>query len=55
MDYYDSAEGVELTDRQALAVLNQHSMDETEEGYREWRAGQPALIPAQALLDWLGY
>jgi hypothetical protein len=55
MDYYESAEGHYLTESGALSVLRQHGMDETAEGYQEWRAGQPALIPAQALLDWLGY
>lgn len=54
MDYYESAEGVEITHSRALNEIITHSLiDSIEDFYNDF--GNQPTYQAQDVLDWLGY
>lgn len=53
MTYYDSAEGIEITQARALRELEKHGIDDPEEFFAA--LGQSKTYDAQEVLGWLGY
>ena len=56
MDYYESAEDIEISRARALQELRDHdAMDDIELFDQEVKPLSNGYYHAQAVLDWLGY
>ena len=56
MDYYESAEGIEISKKRALLELKKHGIEscfDIDEFYED--LGNKERYSAQAVLRWLGY
>ena len=53
MDYYESAENVEITKKRALQELTNHGCNDIDEFYKA--CGNKEMYDAQDVLDFLGY
>lgn len=53
MSYYESAEGMTITQRRALKELRDHGIEDFTEFYED--LGDHDNYEAQAVLAWLGY
>ncbi len=51
--YYDSAEDIKLSQKEAFNVLTQHGCQEFDEFFQEM--GDKEEYDAQKVLQWLGY
>lgn len=51
--YYDSAEEIKLSQREAFNVLAQHGCQEIDEFFQDM--GDKEEYDAQKVLEWLGY
>ena len=58
MTYSESAKGIKISRKRALAEVNRHGIDETVEPeyseFVEW-LGSRKTVDAFAVLEWLGY
>ena len=51
--YYDSAQGIVLSQEEAFSVLAQHGCQELDEFFQDM--GDKEEYDAQKVLEWLGY
>lgn len=55
-DYYESAEGIEISHARAIVELRRHGLgDDQNIAEFETEMGKREIYDAQAVLGWLGY
>ncbi len=55
MNYYESAEGVKITEQRALQEIKNHGCPDSELSHFYEELGKHEEYDAQAVLNWLGY
>ena len=56
MTYYESAEGIDITEERAFQLLVEHGVDDWIYEFRDdVDTNERGLYDAQAVLRWLGY
>jgi hypothetical protein len=56
MTYYESAEGIDITEERAFQLLKEHGVDDWIYEFRDdVDTNERGLYDAQAVLRWLGY
>jgi hypothetical protein len=56
MTYYESAEGIEITEKRAFQLLAEHGVDDWIYEFRDdVDTNERGLYDAQEVLRWLGY